>query len=488
MLQIICLLTVGLLLRVYAFNHTLVINSDGVLYIDQARVILSGNWKGVKECGFDFVSLYHLLIAALYRVFGDWIVTAKTISIFFGALSAVPFYYIVKQFYGRSTTFIVSLAFTANPFFVARSVDIIKDPLFWFFALLGILFVILTLNSKGRDYLLLLSSLSFMAASLARIEVLAYVIGTALYLLFCCEQRTKRLFLLGIPWGLLCIAIFVGFAFSRETLSLWEIYFLPRSSHFFSGLAKEVLEPGAWERSLRAFKLLFSHIEKLTYLAFLPFLFIGFCVYPREQRRVRHFRYLLLLALLSVPVLYLFYLKFEILSPRYVVLFILPAFVFLGSGIEIVSSLVKRDTLKKALVVFLCLYVILSSLLADFTDKREDKRIYREIGEYIAQREDNKAVVVMAPDTRIMFYANLHAPAPECANRLNDYDQLKHKDYREMVSLLREKKVRYFVWEKSSWEGARTDFPAVAEKAHFRSLMRWESPHGEFVAYKLPWR
>src|SRR4030042_4277700 len=70
--------------RLYAFFNTSVINPDGVLYINQAKAILNNDWKLAKNCGYDFISLYHLLIPIFYRIFGDWVIAAKSNFIFLG--------------------------------------------------------------------------------------------------------------------------------------------------------------------------------------------------------------------------------------------------------------------------------------------------------------------------------------------------------------------------------------------------------------------
>ena len=56
------LILIAFVLRLYAFFNTPVINHDGVLYINQARAIMNNDWGLAKQCGYDFISLYHLLI------------------------------------------------------------------------------------------------------------------------------------------------------------------------------------------------------------------------------------------------------------------------------------------------------------------------------------------------------------------------------------------------------------------------------------------
>ena len=85
------LLLIAFVLRLYAFFNTSVINHDGVLYINQARAIVNNDWGLAKQCGYDFISLYHLLIPPSYKIFGDWILAAKAISFVFGTWQLSPF-------------------------------------------------------------------------------------------------------------------------------------------------------------------------------------------------------------------------------------------------------------------------------------------------------------------------------------------------------------------------------------------------------------
>ncbi len=169
-------LILGFLIRLYVFAHTYVINPDGIFYIYQAKAISNGMWDDATSCGFSFVSIYPFLIIPFYEMFNEWVIAAKATSLFFGTFTIIPLYFLMKRFLTKELTIITTLVFAFNPVFVERSVDVIKEPIFWFFAVLGLyLFVRAIDKDKGRIFIL--SSLSFCLGSLARIESMVLFFG-----------------------------------------------------------------------------------------------------------------------------------------------------------------------------------------------------------------------------------------------------------------------------------------------------------------------
>jgi 4-amino-4-deoxy-L-arabinose transferase-like glycosyltransferase len=483
------LLLISFFLRLYAFFGTTVINRDGVWYINQAKAILNNDWDLARKCGYDFISLYHLLIPFSYKIFGDWILGAKAISLFFGTCAVIPLFFILRRFFRMQTAFVASLAFTMNPFFVSYSVDLVKDPIFWFFALLGFMLFITSLKKEGQLYLLSLSSVSFMIAGFARFEVLIYVIGSLLYLLFFEDKKLKKILIFTGPILLLIILVSVLNTYLlRETLHLWSFYLLPRTHRFFTAVTDSLLRPDILGKSFLALKLLLFKMSKVLYIPFIPIFLISFLNIRKDVKRDRHFRYFILLSLMSLIALYFFYIKIEVLSPRYTVFFILPAFVFICFGIEkIILFLAKRGLDEKYAHLLICLYVMTSVLVApsNLIHRSTDKIVYKTAGEYIAKIENNRSTIIMAPDTRIMFYANLNSPVIECGNKLMKYDALIKMNYQDMAHFLKSNNVEYFLWEAKAWEDAGYDFLTAIDPSQFRELMRWDSEQGRLILFKV---
>ena len=131
---------------------------------------------------------------------------------------------------------------------------------------------------------------------------------------------------------------------------------------------------------------------------------------------------------------------------------------------------------EKTITGVLCLYIIAFGVPPSLNSERTDKLIYKKIGEYIAQIEGNQKVTVIAPDNRIMFYANLLAPTTEFAIQIGNYEQLQKLQYQDFIVFLKENRVKYFVYNDKSWM-TDYDFFATAKPEHFKEIRRWEDAH-----------
>lgn len=478
------ILLIGFLMRLYAFKYTYIINNDGIVYIESAKAILSGDWKFLKECYGIVHGLYPFFISLFYKFFGDWDVAAKSVSLLFGVLSIIPFYLILRQFFSNTIAIIATLAFALNPYFVRYSIDVLRDQMFWFFLLFGVFFFVAAYNSKEKDYFLIFSSISFLIAALARIEILVYFAASIIYILFSKSGKVKRFALFLLPIFVLSIIISANLLF-RPDLNLWNDYFKSRLSSyglltaFYDVNIMYELISNVFQKLPDFFKVLIDKLLKITYLPFLPVLFIGIYNLKNELKRNRNFIYFLFLAVLSVLALCLFYLKMGLLQSRYAVIVIFPLFVFMGSGIERIIVFFKQKGLQEKAVIWgICFYIIAFTLPSNLEHKRTDKLIYKKIGEYIALKEENMKVKVMGPDNRIMFYANLLAPTSECTVQFGDYEQFQKMEYQQFFNFLKENRVKYFVIEDKLWT-ADYDFLATAKHEHFKEISRWEDAHRE---------
>jgi 4-amino-4-deoxy-L-arabinose transferase-like glycosyltransferase len=489
LLTVTGLLMFSLGIRLYAFLNTPLINPDGAKYINQAKALLENNWVLARSCGYDFLSLYHLLIPVSYGVFGDWIFAAQSISLFFGTISVIPLYLTLRQFFRQSTAVMACLAFSINPFFVSYSVELVKDPICWFFALLGIFFFASAIKHEKRTSLLLFSSVSFLIAALARLEILSYFLGSVMYILFYGKKKFREIILFTLPVFILaCLVMLSQTLLFKEGQNFWTFYFLPRVQAFFKDFGDSIFKPGALGQSIVWLQLLAQKTAKVLYLPFVPFSLIGFLEAKKGIGRDGHFRYLILLSLLSVIVLYFFYIKTDVFSPRYTVSFVLPGFIFFCFGFERISLFFQgRGIREKNIFLFAGGYTLIAVLLfpSNLIPVSPDKIIYKRIGEYIAERERNQKTLVAAPDNRVIFYANLHASDIECRYLLIRYDTLLPMHYTDMVSVLKTHQVKYFLWEEKAWKNARYDFLTFAGQDQFKEVMRWNPGQERLILFEV---
>lgn len=473
------------LVRFYVFEFTYAINKDGILYINQAKALLTGNWELALNCGYEFISLYHILIPVLYRALGDWILAAKSISLFFGTIAIIPFYLIARQFCSRSPAVLASLAFSLNPFFVSNSVALIKDPIFWFFSLLGIFFCIAAFNSRDKDYFLIFAGISFLIGSLARFEILVYYAGSVLFLLTERDKRLKKIMFLTGPLFLSSIIMFSGLYIYDKDLNVWAIYFQPRIQLFFYGLSDSMFGTDFLRKTVHGLGLIVSSLSKVSYWPFLPFLAAGLYRYRNGLSNNKNLSYFVLLSCLSIIALYFFYLKIEVLSSRYAALIILPLLVFIGTGIKhAVDLLTKRGFKEKNIVLTISLYLLTAGLIPNIDSERADKLVYRTIGEYISEHENYRSTKVVAADPRVMFYANLNSSEIICSDVIS-YDQLRALTYTELVAKLKNEGIAYFLWEEDAWQTAAYNFLDVTKKENFTEITRLDHDNKRLILFKV---
>ena len=489
LLLIIFFLLIGFVIRLYPLSYKNIINPDGVSYINQAKAILDGNWKLAVNCGYKFISLYHILIPFFFKLTGDWIIAAKSISLLFGTLTIIPFYLISKQFFRKSTLLLTVLAFSINPFLVSHSEDLIKGPIFWFFALLGVYFFITVFNEQAKTRFLLLSSISFLIAGWARLEIITYIIGSIIYILFSEKEKTKRLFTFCLPIMILALMVISELVIYQKIFSFWSFYMGPRMIHFNRDLLNNILTIKMIGKMGSAVILIINRSLRVVYIPFLLLLLPGLWAVKSELKRNRNFNYFILLSLLSFAAVIIHYIKTGIITDRYTAFAVLPLYIFICTGIEKISLYLKSKGIKeKRIILSICLYIVLMVIAFPhlLVHRRKDQVIFEDIGKYIAHLEGNQQVKMVASDPRITFFANLYSEGIECAHTsFTTYDLITKKKYAEMVSTLKEKKIKYFLWEKKYWGNSNYDFLTVANPEHFEEIMRWDAKRGKLIAFKV---
>ncbi len=122
---IVLIFILGLVIRLFACQHTFIVNPDGVYYIHQARAIYYGEWSSLTSCGLRFLSNYPFFIAGAYAIFHHWVVAAQFVSLFFGSITLIPLYFLCRRFFDRDISALTTLVFALLPVFVARSTDVV---------------------------------------------------------------------------------------------------------------------------------------------------------------------------------------------------------------------------------------------------------------------------------------------------------------------------------------------------------------------------
>ncbi|MBW2194034.1 MAG: glycosyltransferase family 39 protein, partial [Deltaproteobacteria bacterium] len=501
------ILILGFVVRLFACQNTHVINSDGVLYINQARAIYYGQWDRLLHI-LRYVSSYPVFIAGSYPIFHNWVVAAKSVSLFFGSLTLIPVYLILKQHLNREITALCLLVFALTPLFVSLSGDALRGPVSWFFLAFGIYFFSRQTGKKKRPYLAW-SCIFFLMGTSARIEVALFIIISAFYILVVTrEEKLAKLIYFLVPLLFLVPFFFLG----REILgiSLNNVYRLEEipveiagiiPSHVELRAGLEVLIDQLQKSTLGRF---LEHVYHLTWIIplgvllratiedafFYPF-FVLFVIGVLDVRtRIKNDRRILYLVFLSfgaVMLVYFHTFRNWILSSRFLHLFVISSFVFVGFGLEKTEAFLRSRFNLRAqnALAILCFLILALGLPKNLRPERQDKQIYKQIGLFISQIEGEAKqipVVATSHQTRFSFYANLNFRGVPDQPPL----VMRAKSYAKLVRELKKGNIMYFLWEEQEWPTDGFPFIKEVKDEDLVQIKSWtDADRGRLILFKV---
>lgn len=179
--------------RFYLLYFSNVMTPDGVLYIKYARLIGSGAWEKVAE--FSFIHLYLFLVSLSYKVFPDWEMAGRMVSVLMGSLTVIPFFLLIKGMFGVRIAAISSFFYVINPRLADYSSDVLREPAFWFFSVTALWLAWEGISKRNFLYLIL-SSFSTGLSIFTRIEgvsVFAVIFIWMIWYYLKCDRDPKRL-------------------------------------------------------------------------------------------------------------------------------------------------------------------------------------------------------------------------------------------------------------------------------------------------------
>jgi len=335
----------GLLVRLFVCLNTFIINPDGALYIHQARAMYYGEWEKLTTCGMSYLSIYPFFIAGAYTIFHNWIVAAKSVSFFFGSITLIPVYLILRRFFEDKISVLSTLVFSLIPVFVVGSADIIRGPIFWFFLTTGLYLFIRQINENRYRLSLVLCCLSFLLAASARIESVLFIIVSFLFLMAVKqEKRIEKSIIFVLPVVLILIIVFfsalffgvpvkdifrinevadklsmaiVEYKYLRAVLAELANYPPAGVSRYFFGIVRNTV----W---LVALGTVFIYIVKVFFYPFFLIFIAGIGDIRSKIKEDHRLRYLVSLSICSIILLYFHVLKTWFISTRFLVPFVLP--------------------------------------------------------------------------------------------------------------------------------------------------------------------
>lgn len=502
-----CVLLAGFSVRMYLYYQIPLINSDGFLYIQQAKALYFGLSEQLMSC-YSYLSPYPMVVCMAYGLFGDWVTAAQSVNIFFSTLALIPFYWLLRRFFENSTAILTTLTFALLPAYALVSTDALRDPMFWFFGITGLYLFILHIE-KRRPLLLLCCSLCLSVATWARIEGILYILVTAAYLPFL-KNRNKwvdlliflapSLFSLAVILVIASVSGLNGFdmlnpkrilelplgvlsqyeSIRDELKTLYHPDMFTVSKYFFDRIRSLV-----WIIALVALVVLI--VETLLYVFFL-FLIAGVVSRARRIWMDTRLCYVAVICISAMVLLYFHTFCLWHAAARQLAVFLLPAFVFIGAGIATCHvHVTNRFRCKSATTVAILITVILLTFVPKIlrANYDRDKLIFTEIGRFIAHREEGKrAVSICGAFERVKdvhFYANVNTRWAPCF----DDGALFHRPNAERLHLIRSQKYDYFIWDEKGWQNERLDPAAVTSEFGFTRIREWQSQKlGKLILYE----
>jgi len=509
---ILLIFTLGLVLRLFAWQQTSIINSDGAIYINQARAIYYGLWDSVNTCSTArFPTVTTLCIAAAYPILGDWVAAGTFVSLFFGTITLVPLYLLARRFFDRDISAVIALVYALNPTLIDGSVDIVRDSTAWFFLTLGL--YLFTKDKKQSDLYLVMSSISFIVAAWARVEFFIFAVCTPIYIIMDREEKPLRrvaVFLLPAV-AIFFAAIGSQLLFHPERVNWYRLTDIPQRASAFLSQYQEIRVQLAdlashpkteilaeFFNKIReiiwfvGFGVILQNILEAYYYPFFLLYLMGLGTLRQRMRGDMRVRYFYLLVPAAFLLLYCYLFVFWQMENRWFSLALFPSFIFLGYGLErLISLLQSKFSMKRGMALLLiCLLILIFGLPKNLKPRGEDKIIFKALGETIAGLEGNakriEILTVGGSQRWVWFYANLHFPGAPCTDDYVAYKQMIGNDYGQFLKFVKSRGIQYLVREEKNWPAGSFDFLASPYERDFIPLGSWHHrDSGKITLFKV---
>ena len=501
---ILLIFTLALALRLFAWQHTGVINTDGAIYINQARAIYYGLWDSVNTCSTArFPTITTLCIAAAYPILGNWVAAGTFVSLLFGTLTLVPLYLLARRFFDKDISAVIVLVYALNPTLVDGSIDIVRDSTAWFFLTLGL--YLFTKDKKQSNLYLMMSSISFIIAAWTRVEFFIFVACSPIYILMDGKEKPlRRAFVFLLPPIVIFFTAIVGsmllfhpervnraFAFLSQYHEI-RAQLAELATHPTSGIPTEFFDKTRDILWFVGLGIIFQNTLEAYYYPFFLFYIMGLGALGQRIRGDVRVLYFCLLAPAAFLLLYCYLFVYWLMENRWLSIALFPSFIFLGFGLErLISLLQSKFTMKRGVALLLiCLLILAFGLPKNLKPREEDKIIFKTVGETIAALEGNakriEILTVGGSQRWIWFYANLYFPCAPCPDDNDKYKQMIGNDYNQFLKFLKSKGIQYLVWEEKNWPAGRFDFLASPYERDFIPLGSWHHrDSGKIILFKV---
>lgn len=429
--NLILLLAIGLVLRLYAFSRIYMIANDGVLqYIPVAKLFYQGEYlQALLQPQFP---LYPFLISILTHITGNFELAGQTISIIFSLMAVFPLYMIGRSLFGPRASFWATLAYLINPLMLECSVDVLQEGVVIFFFFCSV-YCSLRFLQEGKGRWLIWTVAFAIAGSFIRINALAVLVVLGVWLGYGAlrgRMREKEL-LHRYLWVVVVVAGIIAI-FLIPGVPGWKFWIAKKTYKVIEGIFYRwfVYEwPSLSQMVKSSLSIVIRFIEKTYPVPFVLALFgLGWRIKTREFSAEEKYLALLIGVLIVVLFTQLY------ASGRYHLPAIFLLYLWAGFGfVKIKEMLDRRFTRYRRLTatILAIMIFLLAVLPISLQPPRLDKRGRKEVGVWL--REHTLVPpLILVDDPRVAYYAGgtyLPIPPTSTPERMVEEGEKKKADY-----------------------------------------------------------
>jgi 4-amino-4-deoxy-L-arabinose transferase-like glycosyltransferase len=426
-IHIAVLVTIALVIGVYLIATTILINKDGVLYIEQARNFLSDplGRLGSYPPGYPFlIYIAHRIVTLISNSVSveTWIYSAQSVSLLCRVLSLIPLYFIGKLLVGPRNSYLALLILIFLPYPAEYGSEIVREWPHLFF--LATAFFFLTRAITNGNWRMFATAGLFAGIGYTiRPECAQIVLYGMLWLLV--GLFIPRVGINRLKTVCLTLILIIGFLIPAVPYSKMRGELLPPKLKTIVSSDKncqpERIEKPAYIASvipkdiLMAFEKLAERIgENLMYFFVMP-LIIGLYYHFRRPKEVLADGRLFISALiiLYITMMLLLHINYGYISRRHCIPMIVFTAFYIPTGLLIIADWIsginitgnenKQKNTQKWFFILLTVGILICfvklSRLADVEMKG-----YRKTAKWLKENTAPTAVIAV-PDKRIAFYA-----------------------------------------------------------------------------------
>lgn len=460
--KVTLLMLMAVVMTALVWIKTEAVNDDGIRYIHCAQFIQAGDWKQAVD--HEKMPFVPALICLAHMVVGDWVLAGRLVATLANLLLLLPFYALCRRLWGGDKAFVSALFLAAAPYF--RTVDIMRDPVFLLWMACFLYFWCRADESKRLRYHVAMFCCALLA-TLSRIEGAFLVLTCMIYLawlgLTASSRRTRVMTAVAICVFTLAgaLAVFSGKSDAYRVNRINELTIIVRHPvHYYETLTihrlrdrLQQMQPefrdgkgGLLDTARNLFWLIYliGLGSVLLETTFPVMFFLSLLGLYAERPWTGMTKKLLLLLAVFLLIPYIFLVRENFLSGRYLCPASLILYLWVGPGFFCLWQAVRARCPagdRWLVVVLLLLLAVPVFKIAASRSGREKNIVAAGIW---VERNKAPGDSVVTNDMKILFYADIMFHHERC--RLT----LKDADWQTLRQRAQEQNARWIVYKSKA--------------------------------------